>query len=79
MCRMRSIREVEKYFKDMDPETEITEYTLRKMIANESIPYVKTGVKYLLNLDLLLDMFGGNSINGFSKLSVKPFEMAVNK
>lgn len=28
-CRMRSIRDTAKYFKDLDPETEITECTLR--------------------------------------------------
>jgi hypothetical protein len=59
---MRSIREVAQYFKDNDPDTQITEKTIRTMIANESIPYIKTGVKYLLNLDLLLDMFNGKQI-----------------
>lgn len=58
MCRMRSVRETAKFFKEMDPETEITETTLRKMIAEGTIPVVKTGVKQLLNLDLLLEMFG---------------------
>jgi hypothetical protein len=59
---MRSIREVAQYFKDMDSSTQITEKTLRIMISNESIPYIKTGVKYLINLDLLLDMFNGKQV-----------------
>lgn len=57
-CRMRSIREVAKYFKDMDPDTQITEYTLRKMISEGTIPAVKTGAKYLINLDTFLKIIG---------------------
>lgn len=57
-CRMRSIRDTAKYFKEMDPETEITECTLRQMISEGTIPAVKTGIKYLINLDQLLAMFG---------------------
>lgn len=58
MCRMRSVRDVAKYFREMDPQTEITEATIRKMIAEGTIPAVKTGIKYLINLDGLLKMFG---------------------
>ena len=64
MCRMRSIREVAKYFKDMDPDTQISEKALRNMVADNSIPYIKTGVKYLLNLDLLLDIFNDKQVEG---------------
>lgn len=65
MCRMRSIRETAQFFKDMDPETQITEETLRNLIAAGKIPFVKTGVKYLLNIDVLLDMFGSTNTNKF--------------
>lgn len=78
MCRMRSIRETAQFFKEMDPDTQITEKTLRNMIAEGTIPAVRTGVKYLLNVDLLLDMFG-NSADGLVKLSPKPTEFVVNK
>lgn len=40
----------------MDPETQLTEYTFRKMIAQGTIPAVKSGAKYLINLDRLLEM-----------------------
>ena len=63
MCRMRSIRDTAKYFKDLDPNTEITEHTLRKMIAEGTIPAVKTGIKYLINLDQLLAMFGSPDVS----------------
>lgn len=78
MCRMRSIRETAQFFREMDPDTQITEKTLRNMIAEGTIPAVRTGVKYLLNVDLLLDMFG-NSADGLVKLKTKPTEFAVNK
>ena len=57
-CRMRSIKDAAKYFRELDPETELTEYTLRQMIKEGTIPAVKTGIKYLINLDQLLALFG---------------------
>lgn len=57
-CRMRSIKDAAKYFRELDPETELTEYTLRQMIKEGTIPAVKTGNKFLINLDLILAMFG---------------------
>ena len=59
MCRMRSVRETAKFFKKMDPDTEMTEYTIRKMISEGTIQALKTGGKYLINLDLLLETLGG--------------------
>lgn len=56
MPRIRSVRETARIFKEMDQDTEITESTLRKMIASGTIPYVKSGNKYLLNVDLLLEI-----------------------
>lgn len=40
MCRVRSIREVAKYFHDMDPGTQLTEWTIRNMISEGTIPAV---------------------------------------
>lgn len=77
MCRMRSIRETARMFKEMDPDTQITEKALRNMIAEGSIPYVKTGVKFLLNVDLLLDMFGNPGVSS-GKFANTP-ELVVNK
>ena len=74
MCRMRSIQETADFFRDMDDKTQITESTLRKMIAEGSIPFVKTGKKYLINLDALLDMFNA-PVNGFQK--VRPAEAGL--
>lgn len=60
---MRSVRETARIFKELDPDTEITEYTLRQMIKNNSIPYVKTGMKFILNVDLLMKHFYGEMPN----------------
>ena len=67
MCRIRSIRDAAKLFREMDPNTEITEATIRKMIAEGTIPAQKTGSKYLVNVDLILDMFGGAPVDGSIK------------
>jgi hypothetical protein len=55
---MRTIRDTAKWFKDHDPDTEITEFAIRQMIKEGTIPTVKTGNKYLINLDVLLKIFG---------------------
>lgn len=58
MCRLRSISETAKFFKEMDPDTQLTEKTIRQMVAEGTIPTFKTGNKFLINIDALLDMFG---------------------
>lgn len=71
MCRMRSIRETAEFFKNMDPDTQLTEKTIRIMVAEGSIPAFKTGTKYLINVDALLDMFSA-PVNGLAKISGAP-------
>lgn len=79
MPKMRSIRETAQIFKEMDPGTQITETTLRKMIAEGTIPVVKTGVKFLINVDLLLEMFGASPENGTVKIGVGVVNPVINK
>lgn len=78
MCRMRSIRETAQFFKEMDPDTQITEKTLRKMIVEGTIPAFKTGTKYLINVDLVIDMFGSATTRS---LKTNPVSMdpVINK
>ena len=52
--RMRTIKEVAQYFKEEDSDTAFTEYAIRKMVKTGEIASVKSGVKNLINLDLLL-------------------------
>ncbi len=79
MVVMRSIRETARIFKEMDPETQITEATLRKMIAEGTIPAVKTGVKYLLNVNLILDMLEGSKNNESGKINIRRNEIVIEK
>ena len=46
--RIRSIRETAEFFKKMDPETQLTENTIRIMVSNGVIPALKTGKNILL-------------------------------
>lgn len=57
MCKIRSIKQAADYFKQLDPETQITEYTLRKLIADGTIPSIKSGNKHLINLEQVLSLF----------------------
>ena len=60
MCRLRSVRETAQMFKDMDPDTQLTEYTIRALIAQGQIPVVRVGRKFLINVDTVLELFGEN-------------------
>ena len=57
MCRVRTIRETAEIIKVMDPDTQLTEKTIRKMVSEGTIPSFKTGNKYLINVDKLIEMF----------------------
>lgn len=57
MCKIRSIKQAADYFKQHDPETRITKYTLRKLIADGTIPSIKTGNKHLVNLNQVMSLF----------------------
>ena len=74
MCRMRTIAETAKFFREMDENTQITESTLRKMISEGTIPAIKTGTKHLINLDTVLQLFNAPA-KGFEK--VRPVDAFV--
>lgn len=59
--RIRSIKETADFFKKMDPETQLTEKTIRIMVSEGTIPVLKTGKKYLINVDLLIKMCYGEN------------------
>lgn len=79
MPKMRSIRETARIFKEMDPDTQITETTLRKMIAEGTIPVVKTGVKFLINVDRLLEILETSPVNGVAKINTGSANPVINK
>lgn len=76
--KYRSVRETAKILKEMDPGTELTEYTLRKMIAEGTIPVIKTGVKFLIDVDFIIDMFG-SATTGNLKTNPLFMDPVINK
>ena len=61
--RMRTIRQAADYFKQQDPETQVTYWKLRGHVLKGEIPYIcsgKTGKTKYVNLDTLIDYFNGN-------------------
>ena len=50
---IRTMREVYKHIKTADPDTDLTYYALRRMILTGVIPSVKSGRKYLIDIDNL--------------------------
>jgi excisionase family DNA binding protein len=53
MPRMRTISEAARYVRAADPETALTETAIRRLLINGSVPSVRVGVKYLIDLDAL--------------------------
>lgn len=52
--RMRSIKETATELRQLDPNTGLTEYRIRRMVLDGTIPHVMAGNKRLINLDILL-------------------------
>lgn len=48
--RMRTIDKAAEHFKEIDPDTAITKTALRTMVINKTLPSVKVGSKYLIDL-----------------------------
>ena len=52
---MRTIENAFSEIKAIDPNTDLTNRALRRMVTTGEIPSVTVGNKYLINIDLLLD------------------------
>lgn len=55
--RMRTAPGIVAAIKAIDPDTEITEYYIRKLARDGKIPVTWAGVKALINLDDVLELF----------------------
>ena len=53
--RMRTIKEAIKEIKQEDPHSCMTEHALRRFILDGTIPCIRAGGKYLINIDKLND------------------------
>lgn len=59
MPRMRTIDEAYSYIKTKDPDSALRKYALRCIVIEGTIPSVKVGNKYLVNLDTLEAFLAG--------------------
>jgi len=53
--RFRTVDGAIKELRKIDPETAITSYFVRSLILEGKLRYKKSGVKYLINFDSLLE------------------------
>ena len=57
--RMRTLDAAIAQLKKDDPDTALTKHALRQMVLAGRVPHEKSGVKYLINYDGLLDVLSG--------------------
>lgn len=63
MARYRSIRDTMSIIKEEDPDTAITEYMLRELVANGVIPYMPSGNRKLVDADKVRTILYGEEDN----------------
>ena len=69
--RLRTLPEAANYFKKNDPDTCVTEGLLRHLIKKNNLPHAKTGVKILLDLDVLERYFSGHPVNNIPSVELE--------
>lgn len=53
MSKIRTLSKAITELKENDPNCCLTLSALRRMIRNDEIPYTKSGIKYLVDIELL--------------------------
>ena len=51
MVKLRTLKECYEYIKENDTNSAVTPYFLRQMVVQKRIPYMRSGRKYLINLE----------------------------
>ena len=54
--RMRTVAKIVAEIKALDPDTEVTEFHIRKLAKDGTVPVVWAGRKALINLDDVLEL-----------------------
>lgn len=57
---IRTIKGALEEIKANDPKSDITEYAIRKIVKQGRIPYIRSGKKYLINVETLINYINGN-------------------
>lgn len=55
MPRIRTINQAYNLIKFNDPESAITEHLIRQLVIKGEIPSFKSGTKYLVDVDVILN------------------------
>lgn len=71
MRLMRTIDEAAAFLRQADPNTAVTKTALRRLIRSGEIPSVRVGAKYLVDLGVLDEFFGGQTAK-----QPKPYNLA---
>ena len=58
MTKIRTIVQTVRMLKEQDPQTAITEKTLRRAVKNGEIPYRTAGTRVLLDYDRVCEYYG---------------------
>lgn len=59
MLHPRTIREAAAWFKTQDPDTALTETAIRRLVRTGTVPSIRIGKKYLVNLEALESYLAG--------------------
>ena len=56
---IRTIKGALEEIKARDPKSDITMYAIRQIVKEGKIPYIRSGKKYLRNVEKLIDYISG--------------------
>ena len=51
--RVRTARHIARYFKERDPDTQITEYMIRSLMDAGEVPVINNGYKRLTSIEAI--------------------------
>lgn len=54
--RLRTINEVIKFIKSKDEDSAVSRYVIENLILERKVYYIKSGVKYLVDLDDVIEV-----------------------
>lgn len=59
--RMRTIKQLTKEMREMDPQTSLSESSIRRLLKEGKLHSVRVGNKHMLNLDQCIEFFNTSS------------------
>ena len=70
MVKLRTLKECYDYIKENDERSAITPYFLRQMVVQKKISFMRSGRKYLINLEHLEKFMAGELPTKKKKIEV---------